>query len=175
MDWPSSPFGGPRVNISTLHPESVGASVAAAGQVSTTYPVANLAIFMPFRIGIPITVKQLFSYNGLVAAGNIDMGIYDRNGVRLVSAGSTAQAGTSDLQAFNITDTQIGPGLFYIAIAKDDIVGTLIRITTGASWNWQVLGLAQQASAFPLPATATFAAYGQLLCPFIGLSTRDVL
>jgi hypothetical protein len=53
--------------------------------------------------------------NGATASGNMDVGIYDYAGTRLVSSGSTAQSGTSAFQDFDITDTLLGPGIFYLA------------------------------------------------------------
>jgi hypothetical protein len=141
---------------------------------STTYPTANLAIYMPFRLPTPTLIAQLFCSNGTAVSGNVDVGIYDEAGTRLVSSGSTAQAGTSTNQAFNITDMTIGPGLFYLAVAMDNTTGTLFA-TTASALNLKFMGFAQEASAFPLPATATFATNAGTFMPIIGFTSRSVL
>ena len=141
-----------------------------AGTASAVYPAANLAIYAPFRIAAPIVVTDLWCVNGATASGNVDIGIYDGAGNKIVSAGSTAQSGTSTIQTFNITDTLLGGGLFYLAIALDNTTGTFLRFAPSAPVG-RIIGLAQQASAFALPATATFATFAQTYLPNMGLST----
>ena len=166
----------PTITITPFAAESLAGNAPGSlgAPASSTFPSANAAYFFPFRIWTPITVRKLFAHNGATASGNIDVGIYDAQGRKLVSAGSTAQAGTNALQEFDVTDTVIGPGLFYLAVAMDNTTGTLFRSTFGGSVNSKVMGEAQQASAFPLPATATFATANVNML-LIGLTTRTVL
>ena len=169
----------PLVTIHTFSLECLGPCLQANNRVATSwvsaaYPAANRALYIPFHLMQPITVRKLFVYNGATAAGNIDIGILDSAGTLQCSAGSTAQAGTSVLQEFDITDKLIGPGDFYFGVSKDDAVGTLFDNAPG----FQVLrtvGMAQEASAFPLPATATFAQIATAFVPIVGLSTRATI
>lgn len=143
---------------------------------STAYPASNAAIYIPFTVSELITVRKLFSYNGAAASGNIDVGIYDAAGTRLASTGSTAQSGTNTLQVFDITDFVLVPGKYYLAVAMDNTTGTLFAHTAGiAGHHYASGGVMQEASAFPLPATATFASMAQNFLPMIGLSTRDLV
>lgn len=145
----------------------------AAG--SATWPSANTAIFVPFTNPRPELVKKLWSGNGSAVSGNIDVGIYDASGNRLVSSGSTAQAGTNDLQEFDVTDTVIpGPATLYLACALDNTTGQLFRNGQG-SVLMRMYGLVQQTSAFPLPTTATFATIAQAYCPDVGASLRTLV
>ena len=164
----------------TVHPWSmlslgeelaVNHLVAAA---SAVWPSANRALYIPFWLPTPITAVQMFSYNGATASGNIDVGIYAEDGTRIVSAGSTAQAGTNALQAFDITDTLIGPGRYYLAIAMDNTTGTLFQAAYAARFM-AGHGCFTQASAFPLPAVATFATSASSSNVAFGFSTRAVL
>ena len=166
---------GPVVTITPYHLLSCGLFMAEVAPSSGTFVAANRAVYIPFRIPAPMVVTQLFSMNGAAVSGNIDVGIYDKDGTRLVSSGSTAQAGTSTIQAFNITDTLIGPGQFYLAVAMDNATGTLLRIFLFPANGTKVMGVAQQASAFALPATATFATESSGYFPMIGLTGRAVL
>lgn len=176
MDWPDAPgVGRPLITISTLSLLAKGADAHFVAPNSATWPAANRAIFVPFRTAVPILVRQLFNCNGATASGNIDVGIYDRVGTRLVSAGSTAQAGTSVLQVFNVTDTLIGPGQFYFAVALDNTTGTITRQAPPNVLQTRALGLVQMASAFPLPATATFATVANVHIPLCGLTTKTVV
>lgn len=140
---------------------------------SATYTSANRAHFQWFRVPEICVVKQLWVANGATASGNIDVGIYTPDGTRLVSSGSTAQSGTSTLQVFDVTDTTLAPGYYYIAVAMDNTTGTIRRnnLSTQAS---KFAGSAVMASAFPLPATATLAtALGSAWV--IGLTTETVV
>ena len=174
MTWPrlSPAF----VTVHTYGPLSIGLEIGGSlvGTASATYPAASTAIFVPFSLPAPLTAAQLFTYNGATASGNIDVGLYAADGTRLVSSGSTAQAGTNTLQAFDITDTELGPGNYYLAIALDNTTGTLFRTVPAARYLAGV-GCFQQASAFALPATATFATMAQVYLPVFGFSTRAVL
>jgi hypothetical protein len=110
------------------------------------------------------------------SSGNIDIGIYGVDGTRLVSKGSTAMAGTNTLQIFDVTDTYLAPGDYFLAIALDN--------NTAIVWaSALVAGMApflgiyiETLSDLPLPATATFAiASALLLVPLFGLTTRTVI
>ncbi len=173
----------PLVTINPYSLESLGSGLAVwgagsmNGAASAVYPTANLAIFIPFAITNPITIVNLFAYNGTVASGNIDIGIYDVAGTKIVSTGSTAQAGTSALQVIAPTSTQLGAGVYYMAIAMDNTTGTLLRSNIAGQTVslLKTVGMAQMATAFPLPAAATFETVSNAYIPLIGLSTRSVV
>ena len=106
--------------------------------------------------------------------GKIDVGIYTVDGGRLVSSGSVIQTDANSLQEFDITDTAIGPGLYYMAVSLDNTTNTLFRYSTNAQ-NAKGFGLLQQASAHALPASATYAALTESIIPLIGLTTRTLV
>ncbi len=170
----------PRV-INPWSHEAIGSKIYGMGGgnvtnvTSNTFPTANLAILIPFQLPESTQVAQLFWHNGAAVSGNVDMGIYTADGRRLVSTGSTAQAGTSTHQAVDITDTILGPGLFYMAIALDNTTGTLFSGALGSAVGAKVLGMAQMASAFPLPTSVTFASIGQDYIPLMALTTGTVI
>lgn len=154
--------------IPTHHPLAVQGDLGL-GSSGSTWPTANKAVFVPFRIAEPLLVTKLFAWNGATASGNLDIGIYDENGVRLVSTGSTPQSGTNALQVIDVTDTWIGPGRFYLALALDGTSGTIVRNNLGSAIYAQMHGLAEMTSAFPLPATATLASTSITLLHAFGL------
>lgn len=145
------------------------------GPATTPWPTANKAIFYPFHVNRPFLVKKLFCYNGTTAAGNLDVGIYDRFGNRMVSSGSTAQAGTSVLQVFDVTDTWLQPGDYYFALAMDGTTGTIFRNAMTSTSLSKTAGMLEMASAFPLPATATFATTTELPMAYMGAVKRTVI
>ena len=173
-DWPNL-YLGPGPTITPWHPESIGAR-EGMNPTSAVWPSANRAIFIPFRLWHPITARLLFVHNGAAVNGNLDVGLYDPDGNRLVSSGSTAQAGINVIQTLNIADTQLGPGWFYMAMAMDNIVGAVLRRAPSISIG-KLLGLAMQDAAFPLPNPAAIIALNTAAAyyPFIGLCTRAVM
>lgn len=163
--------------ISSATPQSIGEVMNSMGLAigALAWSTANKAIYIPVSISAPVTIVKMFVINGGTASGNIDVGIYDRGGARLVSSGSTAQSGTSVIQEFNITDITLNPGLYYLACAMDNNTGTLEMWTNSLAIS-KSLGIAEQASAFALPSTATMATVSaSLRTPFIGATQRTVI
>jgi len=151
-----------------------GAGAAAVDSIGT-FVTPNRAYYIPIRIGWIFTVRKMFWLNGSAVAGNVDVGIYDRVGVRLVSSGSTAQSGIDALQEVDITDTQLGPGLFYLAFVPSSSSGAFHVASSYLAAEGRELGILQQDSALPLPATAAFAASTDTVFPVVGMCSRTVI
>lgn len=166
--------------ISTQSPQCLGAPLAAnavAAAASAVWETANSARYLPFVLSDTLVVAQLFCQNGATVSGNVDMGIYSEAGARLVSIGSTAQAGVSTLQFFNITDTTLGPGRYYLALGCDNTTATFLQHNTADAdllRSWGVLS-ATGLTGPTLPATATFSATTATQLVVIGLTTRTTL
>ncbi len=182
-NWPIPTFE-PLVTINPWSEESIGDAITSAGgsaisqAASTAWPTANLALYVPFQVRKPIVVVKMFCYNGAAVAGNVDVGIYSEYGTRIVSIGSTAQAGLSAIQEFDIADTLLGTGIFYMAIALDDATATatIRRGTMAANAIPAITGMAQeQLASVTLPATATFASIAGNYIPVFGLTVRTLI
>lgn len=173
--YPATP-GWQLHTITTFDYFSVGTEdrVITSDPSSATWVSANRAILVPVYLPDWGTVVKLFIANGSAVSGNIDMGLYDESFARLASIGSTAQSGTNDLQVFDITDTTIGPGRYYLAAAMDNTTGTVLR--NGSSlYGQRASGLCQMASAFPLPSTITPASMANAFLPLMGLTYRTTV
>lgn len=169
------PYGRPTPLM--IGPGSYGAMggffplLGTGGGASTAWPSANLALFYPFSVSQPITAVKLWIINGTTASGNLDLGIYDADGTRLVAKGSTAQSGTTAIQILDTTDLNLAPNVqYYMACSMDGTTGTTRAAAAVTAGKYASLGMAQMATAFPLPANATYAAMAQAQCPFFGLS-----
>lgn len=160
--------------IDTLSLESLGSSVSAFSIASATWPTANTAIYIPVRVAYPIIIAKMFWLNGGTVNGNVDAGIYNSEGNRLVSSGSTLQATINVVQSVDITDTLLLPGLYYMALASDSVTATFQRLNTLTQMA-RSLGVYSQATAFALPATATFAGTIVNPIPFIAMTTKTVI
>jgi hypothetical protein len=121
--------------------------------VAVAYPTTNLAIYVPVRLKSRVIIKRLFA-DVVAASGNVDLGIYDAAGVRLVSSGSiTAVAPTIS----DITDLTVGPGLVYLAINSDNTTITLLWHVTTAPIPAALGVLSEALGSVTLPSTASWA------------------
>lgn len=175
-DWSAVNGPGTPITIGAHSDCSIGGPMAGmlTAQNLSTWPAANLAIFIPFRVYQIYTAVKMSWINGTVS-GNIDVGIYDAQGDRLVSLGSTAMSGASAIQTGDITDTTLKPGLYYMAMAVDNTTATFRRFTSATVAGTAGLGLLQQATAFALPSTATFAACGNDYIPGLAITGRSLI
>ncbi len=164
--------------ITPYSKESIGSMMAAAAiavAASTAWPSANAAIYVPFVVTQTITVKRMFTSNGLTAAGNIDIGIYKEDGTRVVSMGPTAMSGTNVVQTFNVADTVLTPGRYYLALVGSDGTATFYSSSLGSVTRAATHGILLQAAAGTLPATATFATNDTFISvPMFGFTIESV-
>lgn len=150
------------------------AEMAVVNFVAAAAPAANRAIYIPFTVDATCTAKQMFWENG-AAAGTTDVGIYDNNYKRLVSLTATANAGTT-IQIGNITDTELVPGLYYMAWLPS-------TVTTQTYWSAIVTvvhlrccGVTQEAvGSATLGATGVPAAVASPFLPFVGVAFSAVM
>jgi len=128
--------------------------VTPSPTLQALWPTANLAIFVPFTLSEMVVIKRIIVLIGARTGGNIDVGLYDANGNRLVSSGSTLLGTASRAQFFDIADIQLNAGRYYMAEAESAETPYL-GYTVDIGWP-SMLGVREMAAAFPLPATATF-------------------
>jgi hypothetical protein len=171
----------PKVTILSLGPEAVGAvcaggaCVQTANPVSQTWGTANLACYIPFVLSAPFLAQLMLYYVGATNTGNIDAGIYDEEGNKVVTKGSTAVGTAGTLQSLDITDTLLNPGRYYMAANCDTATSTVFAYTCTAQ-QAQIMGMLNEAvGAVTLPSPATFAAATATRVPLIGVSGRALL
>lgn len=123
---------------------------------SAAWPSANLAVYVPLRVPSRVVVRKLWFASGTTGTGNVDMALYDANGVAVVSATNAAKAASATEQVFDVTDTVVGPGLYFIGLSSDSGTDTFLGWSLAAPLPASS-GVLTEASAYPLPATATFA------------------
>jgi len=139
---------------------------------STTWPVASAAILLPFSIQSALTVQRCAWSNGAAVSGNVDCGIYNEDGTRVVSLGSTAQAGVNSVQTATLSASLVA-GSYFMALALDNTTGTILATAPASASIGRCVGIQWATTFFPLGATATFAnptnAYIPQFC--LGLQT----
>jgi hypothetical protein len=178
MDWPERAYP-PNSIITPASPESLMVDLSSIGAVfgsagtSGFWPAANRAMYFPFALSRHAIVKKVFWVNGSSVTGNVDLGVYAVDGRLIVSSGSTAQSGTNAPQVVDITDTMLAPGPYYIGLACSGSAA-FMRVQPTAQFQ-RLFGCLEQSSAFPLPATATFAENSSLYVPLAGLMLGEVI
>lgn len=139
-----------------------------ATSVTATTWTANRAVYLPIVVNRPVTVT-----NGLVwiqtTGGNLDMGIYTWNGVQIIANGGVAAAASTTNQQVDFADTDLPPGWYFLGFSSNSSVAAF-RTHALAVQAGRVCALQQQASGYPLPGTATFAAYATAVCPQVALA-----
>lgn len=150
-------------------PEGLGIPIGAmaVSHGAQAWGTSNMARYVPIMVTQPTPLTKFFW--PMNTAANVDVGIYTATGTRIVSAGSTAGAGLATYQEFNVTDTTLEPGRYYLAANIDNGAGQAggFLFTTELC---RALGCYEEAAAFPLPATATFAAPTSNLIPSVGFN-----
>ena len=160
--------------------ESIGVnrpgSVAVTTPATAVWPSANRALYIPFTLNRPYVVRRLFWANGTTVSGNVDVGIYLADQTKVLSTGSTAQATISVIQSVSVTETVLAPGNYFMALVMDNATGHIIRVANPNANQGKALGYAEQATAFPLPSTATMATYAtSAITHVFGLTSRTVI
>jgi hypothetical protein len=167
--WTPEPFV-----ITTMNTLCMGEIMKSNGQTVATgaWPVANKAFYFPFRITRPHTYTRALWSVGTVVGGqsNVDVGIYDMAGARLASTGAVASGASNTLGSAVLTaSVTLAPGTYYLAMSSSDVDGMMRGGPNAESIRFA--GARSQVTAHPLPATATFAAYGTTgYIPVFGIS-----
>lgn len=158
MDFPATLIEPPSPVLSSFGRSSPLQDTAVIGNnvfTANAWPAVNQARYAPVIVETPMLIKKMAIQVSVTAAGNIDVGIYNEKGTRLVNAGTTAIGGAG-IQVLDVTDTWLDPGVYFLAMACSTIT-TATFMTAAASSRQvaQATGMLQQATAIPLPSTMT--------------------
>lgn len=91
---------------------------------SAIYGTAQKCTFVPMTLPVACVAQQMVVVNGVTINGNVDVGIYDKDMNSLVTKGSTVQAGATAVQLFNIADTPLNPGRYFLGFWSDSATNT---------------------------------------------------
>lgn len=144
--------------------------LGGASPSGVAWPAANRAIFVPFRTPFPVTVCKLLVGAGATATGNFDVGIYDAAGNKIVSSGATAKGANTE-HILDITDTPIGEGLYYFALATDGTI-TMQASNALSVQGCRLAGIVEAASSYVLPSSVSYAACSSAYVPYVGAYLR---
>jgi hypothetical protein len=130
-------------------------SLGTSTSNSALWPATDLVIYVPVRVKQRVVAVKLWFGSGAVGTGNVQVGIYDQLGARQIATATTAKQAALDEQVIDITDTTIGPGLYYLALQCSNATDTFFGSPLSAPLP-VTTGVRTQAVAFGLPATATW-------------------
>lgn len=146
-------------------------STASTGVPTAFSWTANVAVYIPLLLPWSYSVKRAFWYHGSTISGHVDIGLYSKTGALIWSSGSTNNTGSSSQPQYVTVspDLLLQPGKYWMAFSHDATTNQALGATTAANTG-RLSGLYQQATAHPLPAAATFAAYAGVGLPLIGIT-----
>lgn len=135
-----------------------GGWMAYQGQPTTSFAwgVQYRAIYVPIRIPRQVVVLELGYTSNTVGTGDVDVGIYDAEGTRLVSTGSTAKIATASTHAIDVTNTTLQPGLYYLGLSNSTTTDTFSTYSVAAPIPSALGILTETLGSVVLPATASW-------------------
>lgn len=162
------------VTITPWSAEAFGSRMPtlATNLTATAWPTTNKSIFYPFFTEEPVTFATLFLYTGATVTNNVDVGIFDITGKKIISTGTKA-ASASTLNLWTVASTTIGVGTFYFGVACAGTATTMFGYA-GTNQFLRYHGCLEMASNFVL-GDATFAQTSATFIPLVGLSTRAAI
>jgi hypothetical protein len=162
--------------FSTIHENALGGirgfSASAHPPISTAWPAANRAIYVPVLFPLPAYVRSFWIYNGDTVGGTIDIGFCTyKSYTKVFSTGLKTCAGTDAIQTFTLAKPQwIGPGRFYYVISKSTIDPVFsVQVYLGVPIA-QFTHEAQEDSAHPIPDTGTPVSITSAFLPIAGFT-----
>ena len=170
--WPEGIVANPMF-ISTFSGLALYDGASSVAVSSAGWPTNNMALFMPFRVQHPFTARLMWTIIGTSINGSIDLGIYDYRGTRLVSSGIGTPTAINSVYRVDLTDTVLNPGRYYMAISTG-LAGAFQRSALNVQ-SLRAMGMVQQNSAHPLPATAVFVKLVSAFIPTVGITSQTTV
>ncbi len=145
---------------------TTGLSIAPS---SVSWGTANDALYIPFFLPWPYPVERMFWGNGSTTTGNGCCAIYSWGGSQIVTSGSIARTPASGLQYVTVGMT-LPAGGYWFGLSINATTTAVFGSTSVTAVMARLYGIRKQASALPLPATATFAAPTNAVYPLVGIT-----
>ena len=156
-----------------------GGRLGASACSTATVWVANLAVYVPFRIHERVTIYEWYITNaGATAAHDCDFGIYREDFTAIQRLGETTMStsGNALINTTTWTNLDLDPGSYYMAFWSDNNSGTRNYVTsTDALGLYQAMGCVEEGSLTTgLPSTATPVAYARAFLPSFGMNLHNI-
>lgn len=138
---------------------------------TSAWPAANRALYVPLFVPSTQRLKTVSVWCAATGSGTFDLGLYDGLGTTLLgSMGSTALVATSVNTWTPTNPILVEAGVrYYLGMSASSATSTFVRVNPNVSAA-RGGGLAQQATAHPLPSTATPAQVASAYAPVFALT-----
>lgn len=160
------------LRISTTSAAMLGTEMTACSTVTVgvvAWPTTNRAFFVPLKMPQRQTTTTIWWWNGATLTNNADAGIFDINGNRIASTGSTARSGSSLRQAVSMS-ISLDTGLYYLGLSCAGTTGTFQRATPNNIATARAYGILMADNQFPLGASIAYTALdASFFAPIVGL------
>ena len=127
---------------------------------TAAWPAANDAIAIPFVPPRDMTVTAMIIQLHSTVSGNMDLGLYTSAGAKVRTTGATAQSGAASVRqrvALAVGNASLAGGdLYYAVMAMSGTSGGALRHAPAVGLA-HAMGIAKQATAYPLPTSLTLA------------------
>jgi len=144
-----------------------------ASSASAAYPLANLALYVPFSVSEAVTAYEGWVVTGGTAGGNFDIGIYSAAGARLTSSGSTVRGTATITNTTAMANLVLVPNTrYYLAFAADS-TNTYFASANAAGLH-EAMGVLESTTSFVLPTSPTLTRTTRAYVPYFGLSLWPV-
>ena len=147
---------------------------ASAVGTSTTW-VANLGVYVPFRIFERVTIHEWFWTVGTTGtAHNVDFGVYREDFTKVQSLGPTAGGAGANaiVNTTTWTNLDLDPGSYYMAFWSDTARTFISSID--AFGLYQAWGCMEQVVVTQLPSPAVPVAFTRAFLPSFGMNLYSV-
>lgn len=153
--------------------DAIGAVFTYGSPASTAWPLANLALYVPFSVSETVTAVEGWAVAGGTAGGNFDIGVYSSTGSRLTSAGATARTLSTVNNTTTMTNLVLVPGVRYYMAMSADGTNTWMAVATAAGLN-ESMGMLESSTSYVLPASPTISRTTRAYAPLFGLNLYTV-
>jgi hypothetical protein len=158
---PGSDINAPMIGPWTeRHSAIANERILSSPPSSATYTSANRAFYYPVLVFGTCVIYRTWWVNGATTTdgATIEVGVYADNGAKpgakLIS-GSATQGTANELQFVDVAATVLTAGRYWVAVVSSSATNTtLFRLAAPSAATDAVL-MFEQATASPLPATAT--------------------
>lgn len=137
----------------------------------STWPASDLALYVPFVLQRFFLALKMSCTNGTTRDSQAYLGIYDWEGNKIVDA-NTAQTGaaSNSVLTIDITDTELAPGAYWMAMMLSGGTPGGSLTTTGPSLLSLISsGIREEATGGTLPDPMTPVDVGQQYVPYIDI------
>lgn len=153
--------------------DNIGSVFSTTSPASTAYPLANLAIYVPFTVSETVTAYEGFVTTGATAGGNFDIGIYSAAGSRLTSAGTTARIVSTINNTTTMTDQVLVPNTRYYMAFSADGTNNYFAVVLAAG-IYESMGVLESTTSFVLPSSPSLSRTTRAYVPLFGLNLYTV-